>query len=269
MTFGRMAVLQDPTGAVFAIWQPTREHRLAGGQRPRGDDDEPGQHHRRRRRRELLLGALRLALRAPDRTRRRGGVQYWGIFNGERLNGGMMELVERASPRPACRRTGSSTSPSADLDACGREDRRDSAAKVRSTPTRSPRGASRSRTTLRGRCSPSSRATSTTRHKPHPLASVGVHSDMRRKEGTIIRLGALVLAASALLVWLALPAMADVPARIGGSLSTPSAARSGSRSGERVGKAGSRSWNSLFDRRRWTALPAPKSRTGRLNRRYA
>jgi predicted enzyme related to lactoylglutathione lyase len=92
---GRMAVVQDPTGAVFALWQPR---------------DSIGA--------EIVntLGALSLnQLNTSDPARAQefytalfdwrveqvaGGDQpYWGLYNGERVNGGMMELpAEMGAP---------------------------------------------------------------------------------------------------------------------------------------------------------------------------
>ena len=94
MTFGRMAVLQDPTGAVFAIWEP----RESIGSQVVNDagaftmnqlnttDTEAA---------ESFYGDL-FGWRAERQTELGDteGAQFWGIFNGERLNGGMMVLEE-------------------------------------------------------------------------------------------------------------------------------------------------------------------------------
>src|SRR5215211_3253964 len=83
---GRMAVLQDPTGAVFAIWQP----RASIGAELVND---PG---------ALCLNQLNTT--DPQSAQafygglfgwtfhgiESGGPAYWGINNGDRLNGGMM-----------------------------------------------------------------------------------------------------------------------------------------------------------------------------------
>jgi predicted enzyme related to lactoylglutathione lyase len=87
MEAGRMAVLQDPTGAVFAVWQPRAS---IGAQLV----NEPG---------AMCLNQLNTS--DPDAAQSfygslfgwtfRGvespGQSYWGITNGERLNGGMTE----------------------------------------------------------------------------------------------------------------------------------------------------------------------------------
>jgi uncharacterized protein len=84
---GRMAVLQDPTGAAFALWQP-RDH--IGAEIVNGP------------------GALSLnQLNTPDPERAQqfygdlfgwraeaapGDQPYWGLYLGDRLNAGMMPL---------------------------------------------------------------------------------------------------------------------------------------------------------------------------------
>lgn len=93
---GTMAMIQDPTGAVFAIWQ---------GKQVKGA--------------ELVNahGALTLnQLNTPDteadtrfysalfgwRIEKQDGTEqdYWGLFAGERVNGGMMELPSDAGAPP-------------------------------------------------------------------------------------------------------------------------------------------------------------------------
>ena len=82
-----MAVLQDPTGAVFAVWQPKAS---IGAQLV----NEAG---------ALCLNQLNTS--DPEAAERfygdlfgwtfqgveSGGQAYWGIPNGGRLNGGMMQ----------------------------------------------------------------------------------------------------------------------------------------------------------------------------------
>lgn len=96
MTYGRMAVLQDPTGGVFAVWQPRES---IGAQVV----NDPG---------ALTMNQINTTdVEAAEkfyselfgwRAERQSelgdteGVQYWGLFNGDRLNGGLMELVEPA-----------------------------------------------------------------------------------------------------------------------------------------------------------------------------
>jgi uncharacterized protein len=82
-----MAVVQDPTGAFFCVWEP---HESIGAQRV----NEPG---------ALALNQLNTsdAVRAQEFYERvfgwrfdsveGGDAPYWGIYNGDRLNGGMME----------------------------------------------------------------------------------------------------------------------------------------------------------------------------------
>jgi uncharacterized protein len=87
MDVGRMAVVQDPTGAFFAVWEPRAS---IGAERV----NEPG-----------ALSLNQLNTSNPERAQEfyesvfgwrfesvEGGDRpYWGIYNGDRLNGGMME----------------------------------------------------------------------------------------------------------------------------------------------------------------------------------
>jgi predicted enzyme related to lactoylglutathione lyase len=87
MDVGRMAVIQDPSGAFFYVWEP---HASIGAERV----NEPG---------ALTLNQLNTS-EAARAEQFYGGVfgwrfeqvpggdrPYWGIYNGDRLNGGMME----------------------------------------------------------------------------------------------------------------------------------------------------------------------------------
>jgi predicted enzyme related to lactoylglutathione lyase len=94
MEAGRMALVQDPTGAVFAAWEP-RDN--IGAQLV----NEPG---------ALTLNQLNTA--DPERARefysalfgwRFEAVEgvdspYWGIYNGERVNAGMMPVPAEVAP---------------------------------------------------------------------------------------------------------------------------------------------------------------------------
>lgn len=97
MDAGRMAAIQDPTGAVFSVWQP---HGSIGATFVNG----PG---------ALTLNQLNTS--DPAAAERfytelfgwrieqvAGGDQpYWGIYNGDRLNGGMMGMPADAGPMPS------------------------------------------------------------------------------------------------------------------------------------------------------------------------
>lgn len=94
MTFGRMAVLQDPTGAVFAVWEPRESigaqvvndpGALTMNQLNTTDTDAAERFY------SELFG-----WRAERQTETGDAVQFWSLVNGDRLNGGMMELVEPA-----------------------------------------------------------------------------------------------------------------------------------------------------------------------------
>jgi predicted enzyme related to lactoylglutathione lyase len=92
---GRMAVLQDPTSAVFALWQP-RDHigaqivnvpgALSMNQLNTSDPERAQQFYRD------LFGWRSEAV--P------GDQPYWGLYLGDRLNGGMMPLPPDAGAPP-------------------------------------------------------------------------------------------------------------------------------------------------------------------------
>jgi uncharacterized protein len=88
MDAGRMAVLQDPTGAVFAVWQPKQSigaqlvndvGALTMNQLNTTDPDAA----------QAFYGAL---FGWSFQQVASGEQDYWGINNGERLNGGMMPV---------------------------------------------------------------------------------------------------------------------------------------------------------------------------------
>jgi uncharacterized protein len=88
MDVGRMAVIQDPTGAFFAVWEPRAS---IGAELV----NEPG-----------ALTLTQLNTSDPDRAQEfytavfgwrfeavgTGDMPYWGIYAGDRLNAGMMSL---------------------------------------------------------------------------------------------------------------------------------------------------------------------------------
>jgi len=91
MDVGRMAVFQDPTGAFLCVWQPKGS---IGAERV----NEPG---------AITLNQLNTT--NPERAQQfyedvfgwrfeavSEDPPYWGIYNGDRLNGGMMPLPEGA-----------------------------------------------------------------------------------------------------------------------------------------------------------------------------
>jgi predicted enzyme related to lactoylglutathione lyase len=96
MDVGRMATLQDPTGAVFCVWQPGTS---IGAEIVNG----PG-----------ALSLNQLNTTDPDAAERFYGelfgwrfeqvsateTQYWGIYRGDRVNAGMMQLPPGA-PAPS------------------------------------------------------------------------------------------------------------------------------------------------------------------------
>ncbi len=96
MEAGRMAMIQDPTGAFFAVWQ-ARDSIGAGlvngpgaitlNQLNTGDPERAAEFY-------TALFGWRID-RMPG-----GDVPYWGIFNGETVNGGMMQLSADAPAPP-------------------------------------------------------------------------------------------------------------------------------------------------------------------------
>jgi uncharacterized protein len=96
MDAGRMSTIQDPTGAVFCLWEPRR---AIGAEIVNG----PG-----------ALSLNQLNTSDPEAAERFYGellgwrfepagdteTPYWGIYSGQRLNGGMMQLPPGA-PMPS------------------------------------------------------------------------------------------------------------------------------------------------------------------------
>jgi uncharacterized protein len=84
---GRMAVVQDPTGAVFAVWQPRATIGAELVNDPGAlclnqlNTSDPGAA-------QSFYGAL---FGWSFQSVESGGQAYWGISNGERMNGGMMQ----------------------------------------------------------------------------------------------------------------------------------------------------------------------------------
>jgi predicted enzyme related to lactoylglutathione lyase len=96
MDVGRMAVIQDPTGAFFSVWEPRSS---IGAEVV----NEPG---------ALTLNQLNTG--DPERAEEfyasvfgwrfeqvgGGDTPYWGIYNGDRVNGGMMPLTPEEGVPP-------------------------------------------------------------------------------------------------------------------------------------------------------------------------
>jgi uncharacterized protein len=87
MDVGRMAVIQDPTGAFFSVWEPRAS---IGAELV----NEPGtltlnqlNTSDPQRSQEFYSGVFGWRFEAVEG----GDRPYWGIYNGDRLNGGMME----------------------------------------------------------------------------------------------------------------------------------------------------------------------------------
>jgi predicted enzyme related to lactoylglutathione lyase len=96
MDVGRMAVIQDPTGAFFAVWEPRAS---IGAERV----NEPGAltHNQLNtsdpeRAQEFYAGVFGWRFEPVDG----GDMPYWGIYNSDRVNGGMMPLSPDAGAPP-------------------------------------------------------------------------------------------------------------------------------------------------------------------------
>jgi predicted enzyme related to lactoylglutathione lyase len=96
MDVGRMAVVQDPTGAVFSVWEPhgsigatlvNTPGSITLNQLNTGDPQTAQQFY------SGLFGWRIEQVAGGDQP-------YWGIYNGERLNGGMMPLPPDAEAPP-------------------------------------------------------------------------------------------------------------------------------------------------------------------------
>ncbi|MEA2331490.1 MAG: uncharacterized protein QOH58_1628 [Thermoleophilaceae bacterium] len=88
MDAGRMAFIQDPTGAYLAVWEPRESAGAELVNEPGAlslnqlNTGEPG------RAQEFYAGVFGWRFEAVAG----GDAPYWGIYNGDRLNGGMMPL---------------------------------------------------------------------------------------------------------------------------------------------------------------------------------
>ncbi|HEY7461786.1 MAG TPA: VOC family protein [Gemmatimonadota bacterium] len=97
MEVGRMAVIQDPTGAVFSLWQPKQHH---GAQLA----NEPGAFCWN----ELLTSDVDRATAFYTglfgwgaQTRQMGPMTYTVFSNGERPSAGLMKIAEEWGPVPS------------------------------------------------------------------------------------------------------------------------------------------------------------------------
>ena len=96
MTFGRMAVIQDPTSAVFALWQP-KDHKGAGvvnvpnsfcwNELMTTDTAKDGDFY------TGLFGWSK-------KTQNFGPLEYTMFSNGERMAGGMLKITPEMGPIP-------------------------------------------------------------------------------------------------------------------------------------------------------------------------
>jgi uncharacterized protein len=97
MESGRMAIVQDPTGAVFSVWQPRGSIGATWVNGPGAlslnqlntTDPEAAQRF------YSELFGWRFEDVSSEET------QYWGIYNSDRLNGGMMQMPPDAGQMPS------------------------------------------------------------------------------------------------------------------------------------------------------------------------
>ncbi len=97
MDAGRMATIQDPTGAVFCVWEPRSSigaeivnvHGALDLNQLNTTDPEAAERFYTE-----LFGWRFQRMTGEE------GPQYWGIYRGERVNGGMMPLPPGAPAPP-------------------------------------------------------------------------------------------------------------------------------------------------------------------------
>ena len=97
MDAGRMAVIQDPTGAFISVWEPhgsigatfvNGSGALTLNQLNTSDPEAAGRFY------AGLFGWRTEEMAGGDQP-------YWGIYNGDRVNGGMMGMPADAGPMPS------------------------------------------------------------------------------------------------------------------------------------------------------------------------
>ena len=88
MDVGRMAVIQDPTGAFLAVWEPRESIGAELVNEPGSLTINQLNTSDPERAQEFYSGAFGWRFEAVAV----GEMPYWGIYNGDRLNGGMMPL---------------------------------------------------------------------------------------------------------------------------------------------------------------------------------
>jgi uncharacterized protein len=96
MDVGRMAVIQDPTGAFFAVWEPRASIGAEIVNEPGALTINQLNTNDPERAQEFYSGAFGWRFESVEG----GDVPYWGIYNGDRLNGGMMPLQPEGGAPP-------------------------------------------------------------------------------------------------------------------------------------------------------------------------
>jgi predicted enzyme related to lactoylglutathione lyase len=93
---GRMAAIPGSDRSVLQRLGAAREHRRLTRERPRRDHPHAAEHERSRHGARVLRGAVRVAHRGG----RGGRTALLGIYVGDRLNAGMMQLPPDPGPPP-------------------------------------------------------------------------------------------------------------------------------------------------------------------------
>jgi predicted enzyme related to lactoylglutathione lyase len=88
MDAGRMAVIRDPTGAFFAVWEPRESIGAELVNEPGALTINQLNTSDPERAQEFYAGVFGWRFESVEG----GDVPYWGVYNGDRLNAGMMPL---------------------------------------------------------------------------------------------------------------------------------------------------------------------------------
>jgi predicted enzyme related to lactoylglutathione lyase len=89
MDVGRMAVIQDPTGAFFAVWEPRASIGAELVNEPGALTINQLNTSDAERAREFYAAVFGWRFEPVEG----GDMPYWGIYNGDRVNAGMMPLA--------------------------------------------------------------------------------------------------------------------------------------------------------------------------------
>jgi uncharacterized protein len=96
MDVGRMAVIQDPTGAFFAVWEPRTSIGAEVVNEPGALTHNQLNTNDPERAQQFYAGAFGWRFEPVGG----GDMPYWGIYNGDRVNAGMMPLAADGGAPP-------------------------------------------------------------------------------------------------------------------------------------------------------------------------